>query len=137
MMSSPKIILKFARAHFNLSQFQDAHHEGELALKLTDNAERQFEFKVFLANIEFNTRNLDGAILTYTDLIKNYPEKARAENITMNLVVCYEEQESFDKAIAVLESARSGYKDTEFIDLKIKRLRERKANLPGSKGLRK
>jgi tetratricopeptide (TPR) repeat protein len=128
---------KIARAQFNLSQFQESHREIESALKLTDNREREFEFKVFLANIDFNTRNLDGAIHTYEDLIKNYPEKARAENITMNLVVCYEEQDSFDKAIAALQAVRTGYKDTEFIDLKIKRLRERKANLPGSKGLRK
>ncbi len=128
---------KIARSQFYLNQFQDALHELDAAIKINDNRDEEFELKVFRANIDFNTRHLDDAIRTYEDLIKTYPEKSRAENIAMNLVVCYEEQEAFEKAIATLENLRPFQKDQEFINLKIKRLRERKANLPGSKGLRK
>jgi len=62
---------------------------------------------------------------------------AAADNVAMNIIVCYEELEAFDKAIERLEKMRPTYRDPEFIDLKIKRLKERKANLPGSRGLRK
>ena len=69
--------------------------------------------------------------------MEKYPERAKADNVEMNIIVCYEEMEAFDKAIKRLEKLRSSYQDPEFIDLKISRLRERLANLPGSKGLRK
>lgn len=128
---------KIARALFYLNQFQDALKEVDSAVRINDNHEQEFELKVFRANIDFNTRHLDDAVKTYEELIKTYPEKSRSENVAMNLVVCYEEQEAFDKAIQTLESQRPYQKDQEFIDLKIKRLKERKANLPGSKGLRK
>ncbi len=128
---------KIARSQFYLNHFQEAHHEVESALKITENRDEQFELKVFGANVDFNTRHLDAAVKTYEELINTFPEKARAENIAMNLIVCYEEQDQFDKAITVLEELRPTHKDTEFIDLKIKRLKERKANMPGSKGLRK
>lgn len=128
---------KIARSQFYLNEFQEALHEIESALKITENREEEFELKVFRANIDFNTRHLEAAIKTYEDLIRSFPEKAKAENIAMNLIVCYEEQDSFDKAINVLEEIRPTTKDKEFIDLKIKRLKDRKANMPGSRGLRK
>jgi tetratricopeptide (TPR) repeat protein len=128
---------KIARSHFYLNQFADALHEADAALKLNENPDIEFELRAFQANIDFNTRHLDSAIRNYESLMKEFPAKAKEEGIAMNLVVCFEEQDAFDKAIGLLEQIRPNHKDPEFIDLKIKRLKDRRANLPGSKGLRK
>ena len=127
-----------ARAHFYLNQFAEAQSEIESSLKLIETDDPQkFDQLMFLGNVFFNTKKVDLAIEVYNRVIKDFPKRAADENVEMNVIVCYEELEQFDRAIELLEKLRSSYRDPEFIDLKIKRLKERKANLPGSRGLRK
>jgi tetratricopeptide (TPR) repeat protein len=126
-----------ARAHFYLGDFSEALTEIEGALKISDNADRRFDLLMFLGNIYFNTKRAEQAIKVYEDILAKYPMRAEKDNVAMNIIVCYEDLEAFDKAIDGLEAMRSTYRDAEFIDLKIKRLKDRKANLPGSRGLRK
>lgn len=126
-----------SKAHFYLNHFQDAQSELERALKIVEESERKFDLLLFLGNIYFNTKQVDLAIKTYEKIMADYPERAKKDNVAMNIIVCYEEIEDFDSAISRLEKMRPTYNDPEFIDLKIKRLRERKGNLPGSRGLRK
>jgi tetratricopeptide (TPR) repeat protein len=126
-----------SRAHFYLSHFSDAQNEIEEALKLVQNQDKKFEMMMFQGNIYFNTKHADQAVKVYESIVEKFPEKAKADKVDMNIIVCYEEMEAFDAAIARLEKMRPTYTDVDFIDLKIKRLKERKANLPGSKGLRK
>ena len=129
--------LNLARAHFYLNQFPAAQGEVEYSLKIVEDQDKKFDLLMFLGNIYFNTKKAESAVKVYEGLVKDFPERAQKENVAMNIVVCYEELEAFDKAIEKLEALRASYTDKEFIDLKIKRLRERKANQPGSKGLRK
>lgn len=126
-----------ARAHFYLNHFSEAQNEIEMALKAAQNPDKKFDLMMFLGNIYFNTKRASLAIKIYEDLVKSHPARSKTDNVAMNIIVCYEEIEAFDKAIEKLEEMRPGYSDPEFLDLKIKRLRERKANLPGSRGLRK
>jgi tetratricopeptide (TPR) repeat protein len=128
---------KLAKAHFYLNRFDEAQNEIDRAIKIADAPEKKYDLQMFLASIFFNTKRIEQAIEIYNGLTKDYPDRAKSENIAMNIVVCYEELEAFDKAIDKLEKMRPTYADPEFIDLKIKRLRERRANLPGSRGLRK
>lgn len=125
------------RAHFYLNDFREAQTEVEVALKISENKERNFDLMMFLGNIYFNTKRADLAIKVYQEILDKYPDRAKKDNVAMNISVCYEELEAFDSAIERLISLRATYHDPKFIDLKIKRLRERKSNLPGSKGLRK
>lgn len=126
-----------ARAHFYLSEFQDAQTEIDMALKLSENDDKKFDLLMFLGNIYFNTKRAEQAIKVYEDILKKYPKRAESDNVAMNIIVCYEDLELFDKAIEKLENMRGTYRDTEFVELKIKRLKDRKANMPGSRGLRK
>lgn len=128
---------KLAKSHYYLNDFEEALSEVEGALKLTEQPSKVFELKMFLASIYFNTKRLETALEIYRVLVKEDKARARKENVFMNIVVCLEELEQFDKAIVELEQMRADYSDPEFIDLKIKRLKERKANMPGSRGLRK
>jgi len=132
-----EIKMNLAKAHFNLNQFSDAESEVQDALKFAAEDNKKFDANSFLASVYFNTKRVEEAIKIYERLMQEYPERARAENVEMNIIVSYEEVEAFDKAIAKLEILRERYHDPEFIDLKIRRLKERKANLPGSRGLRK
>lgn len=126
-----------ARSHFYLNHFNEAQIEIESALKLADVSDNIFEMSMLLGNIYFNTKRLELAVATYEQLLKQFPERAKAENVEMTIVVCLEELDAFDAAISRLEKMRASYADKEFVDLKIKRLKERKSNMPGSKGLRK
>jgi hypothetical protein len=51
--------------------------------------------------------------------------------------VIYEELKEFSKAIDVLEGMREGYAHPDFLDLRIRRLRERMGNQPGAQGLKR
>lgn len=126
-----------AKALFYMNKFDEAQSEIDQALKVVEDKDKKFELLMFLGNIYFNTRKSDQAISTYEEVMRLYPERAKKDNVAMNIVVCYEDAEAFDKAIERLEQMRPQYPDPDFIDLKIKRMKARKANLPGSKGLRK
>lgn len=125
------------RAHFYLNDFSEAQTEIEGALKLSQNKDRKFDLMMLLGNIYYNTKRAELAIKTYQEILEKFPDRAKKDNVAMNIIICYEDLEAFDSAIERLVSLRATYPDPEFIDLKIKRLKERKANLPGSRGLRK
>lgn len=129
--------LKIAKANFYLNNFFQAESEVESALKLADEKEARFELLLFQASVFYNTKRINEAIKIYEDLMLRFPERSRAENVQMNMIVCYEELEHFDKAIEGLKKLRETFANKEFIDLKVKRLEQRRANLPGSRGLRK
>lgn len=129
--------LKVAKAYYYNNDFYQAETEVKSALQVAEKGQNKFDLELFLANIYFNTKRVAQAVDVYQNLVKEYPKLAEQENVHMNIVVCYEELEKFDEAIDLLEQMKSFYKEKQFLDLKIDRLKERKANLPGSKGLRK
>lgn len=122
--------LKIAKSYFYLNNFFQAKTEATELLKEVDDSEKTFELKQFLANIHFNTKNIEEAIKLYKELNKDYPQRSRDENIPMSIVVCYEELKQFDDAIAELKQIKPTYPTPEFIDFKINRLKERIQNLP-------
>ncbi len=126
-----------ARSYFYMNRFFDAKNEIEQASAIAKSADRKFELKMFLASIYFNMKQADKALSVYKELESKFPKKAKEENIALNESVCYEEAGQYDSAIQELKSIKSTYKDPEFIALKIKQLRERKANMPGAKGLKR
>lgn len=129
--------LRVAKSYFYLNNFYQAKTEVESALKIAGDSPQRFDLMLFLGNVFYNTKKIDEAVKIYQELIQKFPDRAKAENVAMNIVVCYEEREQFEKAIEELMVIREEYPNPEFIDLKIQRLRERKLNLPGSRGLRK
>ncbi len=129
--------LMLAKAYFFQNEFFQARTEVDTALK--ENVDQEFVFKALLlkANIYFNEKKLDEAINIYQKLNVEFPQKAKAEQVNLNLAVCYEEKEDFKKAIEVLEDMRVGYSIPEMIELKISRLKARLEQAPGAKGLKK
>ena len=129
--------LTLARAYFFQNRFFQARSEVDELLKETVDPDIKFKGILLKANVFFNEKKLDEAIEFYHKLQKDFPEQAKAEQVPLNLAVCYEEKEDFEKAIEILEEMRDGYSAPEMIDLKITRLKARQAQQPGAKGLKK
>jgi tetratricopeptide (TPR) repeat protein len=134
---SSQLRLMLARAYFFQNEFFQARTEVDTSLKDETDPEVVFKALLLKANIYFNEKNLDEAINMYQRLETEFPVKAKSEQVALNLAVCFEEKEDFQKAIEVLEKMRIGYSMPEMIDLKISRLKARLEQQPGAKGLKK
>ncbi len=126
--------LAVARSYFRLNNFIQALVEVEEILGYELNDDQVFEATLLKGNLKLTTKQLDAAIGIFSDLQEQFPERARRENLGLNVAVTYEEMEDFAMAISVLETIKNDYPTPEFIELKIKRLQERQANLPGARG---
>jgi len=97
----------------------------------------KFTAMVLKSNIHIAQKEYPKAIEILKKVMETYPLKATQENVPQTMAVCYEENGNFLEAIKSLEIARDKHPQPEYIDLRIKRLRERQKNQPGAKGLRK
>lgn len=129
--------LNLAKSHYRLNNLEQTVNELDVLLEKKPGDEQVFEIKTLKANVLVSNRLIADAAEVWSSILKEFPEKAAKENIAMNLVVCYEELKDFAKAIEVLENMRQGYPNPKFLDLRIQRLKERQANLPGAQGWRK
>lgn len=133
----PTYQLMVARSYFNLSNFSQALIEVDELLNNRLSKELRFEALLFKGNLLQAAKRLDDAIKVFTSLRKDFPERAERENIGMSLAICYEEKSELGAAIAVLEEMKKTNKNPDFIQVRINRLRERTANLPGAGGLKR
>lgn len=129
--------LSLARAHYFLNEFYQAKSEIEQIKKSNAPREAKFNSLILLGNILMGEKDFTKAVELFKDLQKNYPDLSKAERLSMNLVVCYEEMQDYKSAIQTLYSVRETYSPPEYIDLKIRRLQERLKNQPGARGYRK
>lgn len=129
--------LYLAKSYFYLNNFFQAKIETDELLKRNLSDEKKFEILLFKGNILMTSKEINEALGVFEQLKKDFPELAKKEKVDMSIAVCYEELNNFAKAISVLEELKADYPHPEFIDLKIKRLEQRQANLPGAKGFRK
>lgn len=126
-----------ARANFYQGNFSQAESEVEDLLKEKLEAAAKFDVMMLKGNILVAKKRFSEAAEVYKALIKEFPDRAQQENVGLQLTVCYEENQDFKQAIAVLETMRGHYNPPEYISLRIKRLQERQRNQPGAKGYRK
>ena len=126
-----------ARSYFYLNNFFQATVEIDKILSLKPSEELGFDALMLKANIYLSTKKLDEAIATLQDLIKRYPARSKKETVGLVLAICYEEQKNYAKAVEMLESIKDDYPRKQFIESKIKTLRERQSLQPGARGLHK
>lgn len=129
--------LNIAKANFYLGLFDQALSEVLMALKLPASEAHSFEAERLNGNILMASKRMDEAISVFSKIIEKYPVESKAENVALTLAVCYEEKNDFTSAIGTLEKLRATYPVPEFIDFKIERMKERRSQLPGARGLRK
>lgn len=128
---------KIARAYYYQSDFSQAEIEIKEVLKLRIDSSLKFAALNLNGNILVAQKEFNKAAEIYKKLIADYPDQATQENIPLSLAVCYEENNDFTNAMKVLDSLVGHYKPAEYIELRIKRLKERQKNQPGAKGFHK
>lgn len=130
-----KIII--ARSNFYLGEFAQAQSELDDLIKERLSPDLKFDVLTLKGNILVAQKQFKPAVEVYKSLLKDFPERARQENVALQLAVCYEENSEFRAAAETLETLRETYQPREYIDLRIRRLQEKMRNQPGAKGFRK
>lgn len=126
-----------AKSYFQMNNFYQAAVEVDDIMDRGPPSEHKFDLLLFKGSLLLTEKKLDEAIATLTKLDREFPERSKKEGVGLNLAVCYEEKGDFNRAIEILEKVKLSYQNPEFIELKIKRLKERRENLPGAQGLKK
>jgi len=132
-----KYRLNLAKSHLRQNNVDQAVVELDILLAQKLPPEEAFEARVLKANTLVAAKRLPEAVTAWEDIIKDFPDKAKKENVALNLSVCYEELKEYSKAIETLQSMREGYVHPEFLDMRIQRLKGRLENRPGAQGLKK
>jgi|GEM_PF-1451659 tetratricopeptide (TPR) repeat protein len=132
-----KYKLLLAKSHYNLAQIHQAEAELKAFRDLKPSNSMQYEGDVFESNLLVSKKEHEKAAALLKRLIQEFPERARSDGLEMNLVACYEDMKNFDAAIQAMNDMKKTYPDPEFLEMRIDRLRERKDNMPGAKGLKK
>ncbi|MGE0763223.1 MAG: tetratricopeptide repeat protein [Bdellovibrionales bacterium] len=129
--------LQVAHSYFNLNNSSQALIEVDELLSKRISSDLRFEALVFKGNLLQAAKRLDEAIKVFTGLRKDFESRAAAENIGMSLAICYEEKSDLKSAIEVLEDMKKHHANPDFIQIRIARLKERLANLPGAQGFKR
>lgn len=129
--------LNLAKSQLRLNNVNQAVTELDSLLAQKHNPDERFEARVLKANTLIAAKRMPEAVTAWQEILKEFPDKSKKENVALNLVVIYEELKEFGKAIEVLEGMREGYPHPDFLDVRIKRLRQRMGNQPGAQGLKR
>jgi len=127
--------LSIARAHYYLNNFEQAQSEINEVSRLKIPDDTLFDLLILNGNILVAQKQFAKAIVVYNDILKKFPDLSKKENVSLTLAVCYEENNQFKESIEILERLKDIYKPADYIELRIKRLKERLKNQPGAKGL--
>lgn len=128
---SLKVRLAIARTYYYLGQFAQSSSEASSILVEQDVSDDQaFDVYLLQANINQSLKKYTEAAKALEQLMVRFPERAKKENIGINLALCYEELGVYKEALRVLESLKDYYKPKEYIDLRIKKLKDRLLNQP-------
>lgn len=125
------------KAYYRANNFYQAQVEIDQVLKETKDKDKHYDLKRLKADIFLSSKDQQSAINIYVDLLRDFPNQAKKDDIGLSLAVSYEDQEKYDRAIEVLTGLKKDSEKPEYIDLRIKRLKERLAQQPGAHGLRK
>lgn len=129
--------LDIARANYYLNNFFQAHSELDDLLKRNVGDNEKFSAWVLKSNIHIALKEYPQAVKILKMVTMTFPEKSLQENVYQTLAVCYEESDNFAEAIKTLEAVKDRYAQPEYVEIRIKRLKERQKNRPGARGLRK
>jgi tetratricopeptide (TPR) repeat protein len=132
-----KYQLSVARAYYYQNNFALAENEADEFLRNTKDEKQRFDLIMLKGNIALAQKNLLKAIEVFKGILKEFPKLAQKDNVALTLAVCYEETKDYKNAITTLELLKASHPVPEYIDIRIRRLRDRMKNAPGAKGMRK
>ncbi len=129
--------MALARSYFYLQRFFQAAIEANQALAWAVGDSQNFASHKLRSDIYLAKGSYEEARKAYQKLLSQYPKQAVQEKLYLSLVQCYEKSGKHALAINFLEQflKLGSLEDTEFIKLKLKRLRVAQKNAPRVKGL--
>lgn len=129
--------LLLAKSNYQLARVDQAQAELDVLKEAELSEDFRYDVSVFESNVLVSQKRHEEAAKLLKSLIKNNPTRAKVDGLQLNLVSCYEDMNDLDAAIEAMEEMRSDYPDPQFVDFRIARLKERKKNMPGARGLKK
>jgi tetratricopeptide (TPR) repeat protein len=130
-----KLRLKIAQVHFLTGNPSAALDYIEPSLKAA--ASDKKSFLKLKAQILVSLKRYDEALAAYEEIRKKDPTFFAKENLYISTSIVFEEKEDYSSAMLYLEKYQSSINDKVYLELRIKRLRERLTNKPLFKGRRK
>ena len=123
-------------------KFIQISHRTAILMHIFEKSNDDFEDIILSDHEEYYKQNHNINIYKeaadqFFKLIQANPEKSTKENVIITLAVCYEENLDFKGAIQVLEKYKAIHPQPDYIELRIRRLKERLKNAPGARGMRK
>lgn len=141
MLSEPDDLAKYkvnlARAYYYQNNFFQAESEVEEFLRGKMSDDNRFNMLVLKGNIFIAKKDISKAAEVLKSVIGQYPEKAAKENVYLTLAVAYEEMRDYKSAMETLEALKRYHPMPEYIEIRIKRLRDKVKIQPGARGMRK
>ena len=132
-----KYRMMLAKSYFQLNKFYQAKVEVEVLVQEDLTPDQQFQLLTFKGNLYMTDKQHEAAIEVYEQMLDAFNDRAIGEGVPLSLASVFEDIEKFSEAIEVLESYKPVGPSAEFIEFKIKKLKERMKNQPGARGLRK
>ncbi len=129
--------LQLAKSYFYLRNFYQAEVELNTYIKNIESEDKRVDGLMLKAEILGAQKKYTDAVDTYKEIKTKYKEVYLKNQVFINEALMFEEQKQLDLAIATLEEVQAQIQNAEFIQLKIEKLKERKALMPGASGLKK
>ena len=129
--------LLVARSQYFLGNYFQALSEIDEILKLRADQETEFQARLLRGNVYVAEKKFPDAAKVFSEVIDKFPEKSLKENVHLVLSLAYEENGDYKQAISILEKIKDIYQPKEYIELRLKRIKERAHNQPGARGYRK
>lgn len=135
LLHKEKLRFKIAQAQYLAGNPQSSIEYIETAIK-TANVEKK-NFLKLKAQALIATQKFDESLAVYEELRLLDPDFFSRENLYVAASIAYEEKQDYAEALAYLQKYQSLIKDKSYLELRIKRLKERLSNKPLFKGRRK
>ncbi len=126
-----------ARSYYYLGNYFQTLSEINETLNLKSEQSTEFQARLLMGNVYVAQKNFTKAAEIFRQIIEKFPEKALKENVYLVLSLSYEENGDYQKALEVLDKIKDIYEPKEYIELRLKRIKERARNQPGARGYRK
>ncbi len=108
-----------------------------IEMSLKNNPTEPFQFHKLRAQILQSQQKFDEALKSYELIFEKNPTYFTSENLFNSVSSIYEEKKDYKLAIEYLEKNAEHISDKSYLELRIKKLKEKQINKPFSKGVRK
>lgn len=129
--------LKLARSYFYIKSFYQSEVELNAYIKEANTDREKFDGLLVKADILSAQKKFNEASLAYKEIKEKYRDHYIKDQVYISEAFMYEDQKLLDQAIITLEEVQKEVENKEFVSVKIERLKERKALMPGASGLKR